>query len=453
MLHAMQTSDAHAMIRFGFGPRAGESPVPDPKTWLAAQVRGPDPARFPATLPSTADGLVMLREQRRLRPPPGASLVRPLLQAEQAAQLRLLLDGPAPFRERLVWFWANHFTVSTRKAATVPLAGAFVREAIRPNVNRRFVDMLLAVMRHPAMLLYLDNAGSVGPHSPAGLRRGRGLNENLARECLELHTLGARAGYSQTDVTSFAAILTGWSVDMRSPEPGFIFRAGAHEPGDKAVLGRIFPEGEAGGVLAIGFLASHPATCRHLAGKLATHFIADTPAPAQIDRLAGILADSQGDLEAVSLALLDMSQAWQPGSKFRTPLDYAVAILRALGAGGGADAGGGGGAAAAEAGRGDAAWALAALLRRLGQPVWQAPLPDGWADSAAAWSGPDAVLARIDASYELSGGAPPDLEPAAIAAASLGPLLSPRTLAAMRQAGSRRDALTLLFSSPEFQRR
>ncbi len=181
----MLTSAVHASIRFGLGPRPSEALPADPHGWLAAQLLGPDPVRYPDNLPSTADGLLMLREQRRLKPPQGQSLVEPLFRADAEAQLDVLLTARAPFRERLVWFWANHFTVSTRQGGTRPIAGAFVREAIRPHVTGRFADMLLAVMRHPAMLLYLENEGSVGPDSAAGRNGKRGLNENLARECLE----------------------------------------------------------------------------------------------------------------------------------------------------------------------------------------------------------------------------------------------------------------------------
>ncbi|WP_419730233.1 DUF1800 domain-containing protein [Lichenicola sp.] len=439
----MDIASAQALIRFGLGPRPGEALPTDPHRWLAAQLAGPDPVQFPDSLPTTADGLIMLREQRRLKPPPGGSLVEPLYRADAAAQLAVLLNAQAPFRERLVWFWANHFTVSIRQGGVRPIAGAFVREAIRPHVTGHFGDMLLAVMRHPAMLLYLDNAGSVGPDSPAGQPNDkharRGLNENLARECLELHTISPAAGYSQADVTAFAAILTGWSIDQDAAQPGFVFRQRAHQPGDKLLMGRSFPEGEAGGVLALDMLASHPATYRHLAQKLAVHFIADQPTPSDVGALTAVLQDTRGDLAATSLALTRLPAAWDPATKFRTPLDYVVAGLRALDLP----------PAAEPEVPGEK---IAGMLRALGQPVWEAPLPNGWPDRAADWAAPEAMLARIDWSYRISGRAN-GVEPMQIAHASLGPMLRPQTVAQIGGAGDRRDALTLLLSSPEFQRR
>jgi uncharacterized protein (DUF1800 family) len=411
MIRPMQMRAAQAMIRFGLGRRGEETPPADPQGWLAAQLAGPDPAALPATLRSSAEALILLREQRRLKPPPEESLIAPIRKAEMRAQLGLLLDCAAPFRERLVWFWANHFTISIRQNGTAALVGAFVREAIRPHVTARFTDMLLAVMRHPAMLMYLDNQSSVGPDSPAGRRTGRGLNENLARECLELHTLGVRSGYSQDDVTAFARILTGWSVDHAAAAPGFVFRTGAHQPGEKLLLGRVIPEGEAGGVIALDMLANHPATRRHLAEKLVAHFVSDDPP-----------ADAVAHIAAVR--------------KFRTPMDYGVAMFRALEL------------------PPERAGMLARQLRAMGQPLWAAPLPNGWSDRESDWASPDGMLTRIDSSYAAAGRADvAQREPMAVAQACLGPLLRPRTVAAIAHAGERRDALTLLFSSPEFLKR
>ena len=434
----MKTDPLHAMTRFGLGAKPDQALPADPRGWLQAQITGADPVRFPPTLPTVSDGLILLAEQRRLKPPPGESLIEPLYRAETEAQLAVLIDAAAPFRERLVWFWANHFTVSVRQGAVRAIAGAFVREAIRPHVTGRFGDMLLAVMRHPAMLLYLDNAGSVGPDSPAGQNGKRGLNENLARECMELHTIGPAAGYTQADVTAFAAILTGWSVDRRDDSPGFVFRERAHQPGDKTLLGRSFPEGEAGGILALDMLATHPATYRHLAQKLALHFVSDTPSPATVARLAGVLARSGGDLEAVSLALVALPEAWVPLTKFRTPFDLVIASARVFGLHDDPDP--------SSRGR------LAGMMASLGQPVWTAPLPNGWSDRAADWAGPEAMMARIDWSYRIAG-RPIAGEPSDIALASLGPSLRPETIDQMRHAGDRRDALTLMLTSPEFQRR
>jgi uncharacterized protein (DUF1800 family) len=185
--------------------------------------------------------------------------------------------------------------------------------------------MLVAVMRHPAMLRYLNNAGSVGPDSPAGKGGKRGLNENLARECLELHTVSPAAGYTQADVTSFAKILTGWSIDLRASPPGFRFRPFAHEPGTHVVMGQSFPEGEEGGLAALHFRAGHPATHRFLAGKLVRHFVADEPSPDAVRRIEGVLRDTHGDLGAAAAALTTLDAAWHPAAKLRTPQDFVIA--------------------------------------------------------------------------------------------------------------------------------
>jgi uncharacterized protein (DUF1800 family) len=294
-------------------------------------------------------------------------------------------------------------------------------------------------MRHPAMLMYLNNAQSVGPHSPAGLKNAKGLNENLARECMELHTVSPAARYTQADVTEFAAVITGWSVETKQPPLGFRFRPNAHEPGEKTLMGRTFPEGEQGGVLALAFLASHPSTHRFLATKLARHFVADDPPPDAVRRIEGVLRDTGGDLGAASLALVSLDAAWRnPGGKLRTPQDYVVAALRA------ADL-------PADKMPADGMW-IANTVGGLGQPYFSAPLPNGWGDRAVDWTSPEAMLRRIDWSYGLAGRMG-QTDPEQLADASLGPLLRAGTREQMAGAGARRDAITLVLSSPEFQRR
>jgi uncharacterized protein (DUF1800 family) len=312
--------------------------------------------------------------------------------------------------------------------------GAFIEEAIRPNVTGRFETMLLAVMHHPAMLLYLQNAESVGPDSPAGRRGHRGLNENLARECMELHTVTPASGYTQADVTNFARILTGWSINLRGDPPGFLFRRFAHEPGTPPLMGHVFPPGEAGGVAALRFLANHPSTHRFLATKLVRQFVADNPPPDAVNRIEGVLRDTRGDLGAAAAALVALPAAWQPGTKFKTPQDLVISSLRVLSL------------------NADAVPALVGILGGLGQPLWNAPAPNGWSDRAADWAAPEAMMRRIDWAYGFAGRVG-DRDPVALADAALGPLLHDQTLTAMRHAGSRRDAMTLLLTSAEFQRR
>lgn len=435
---AMDIAMAHALARFGLGRRGGEPLSPNPADWLAAQLRArdPGPGGDPAT---TQAGLAAFEFDRAEKPEPDKRQVDPLWRAQAAALTGYALTTQTPFRERLVWFWTNHFTVSLREGAVRSVAGAFVAEAIRPYVTGRFGDMLLAVMRHPAMLFYLSNAQSIGPRSPAGLKRNAGLNENLARECMELHTVSPAARYTQADVTAFAAVLTGWSVETKQPPLGFRFRPNAHEPGGKTVMGRTFPEGEQGGVQALAFLADHSSTHRFLATKLVRHFVADDPPPEAVRRIEGVLRDTNGDLGAASLALVSLDAAWKnPGAKLRTPQDYVVAVLRA------ADL-------PADKLPPDGMW-IANTMGGLGQPYFTAPLPNGWGDRAADWTGPEAMLRRIDWSYGFAGRMG-QADPVQFADAALGPLLRGDTRDQVAHAGARRDAITLVLSSPEFQRR
>ncbi len=428
----MDTRTAAALVRFGLGRRGTEPLQADPDAWLAGQLAGPDPA-LARPGAGSAEGLAALRADRQAKRAGGQpGDVRALFRAEAAAAAATLLATAVPFRERLVWFWANHFTVSLRRPPLHALAFAYVREAIRPHVTGRFADMLLAVARHPAMLLYLDNAVSIGPHSLAGRLTGRGLNENFARECLELHTIGRDAGYTQADVTAFAALLTGWSIARADGR--FAFFPRRHEPGAKTVMGRLYPEGEPGGIAALRWLGTHPATYRRIAARLACHFITDAPPPDAVGHLAAVLHDSGGDLGAASLALLRLPGAWQPMRKLRTPFDYAVAVLRALDL------------------PEDARPALQGVTHLLGQPWLTAPLPDGWADTAAAWGDGELLLRRADWALGIAGRAGA-ADPVATAEATLGPLLGAETALAVRRAGSRREALALLLASPEFFRR
>jgi uncharacterized protein (DUF1800 family) len=430
----MDTIAAQALIRFGLG-RKGSDPLPsDPRGWLAGQVRAPDSA-MPSGLPSSADGLRARMQDFKDKPPPGQSETARLYRRDVTAQLARLVTAEAPFRERLVTFWANHFTVSRRNGGVAGMACAYVREAIRPHVTGRFHDMLMAVMRHPAMLLYLDNATSVGPHSPLGLRRQLGLNENLARESLELHTVSPASGYTQADVTTYAAILTGWGIDMHRPDPGFAFHPQMHEPGNKTLMGRTFPEGEEGGVEMLAFLAAHPATHRHLATKLVRHFVADNPPPAAVARIEGVLRDTQGDLGAASIALTELPEAWTPFAKLRMPEDYVIAVARAVNLPEGEPLN------------------LLGPVNRLGQPPYSAPFPIGWPDTAAEWAGPQEIMSKVDWAYSFSARAAQHVAAEDVASAALGPLLRPAIMQAIQHAGSRQEALTLLFTSPDFQRR
>jgi uncharacterized protein (DUF1800 family) len=434
-------SMAHiAAIRFGLGPRLGEAPPADPRAWLLDQIDNAGPPPAGVTLAEAVRIRGAEAVARRAINPVGdpaetGAALRALIAAEvQAFAVQRLTSGE-PFRDRLVDFWMNHFTASRRSGGVAPLLGTYEREAIRPHVTGRFHDMLRAVARHPAMLIYLNNDASVGPASRAGQRSQRGLNENLAREMLELHTMSPAGGYTQGDVQELAKILTGWGVIGNREPWGFLFRASAHEPGEKFLLGRRIEEGEAGGEAALRLLASHPATWRHLAVKLARHFVADDPPPAAVRALETVLRDTDGDLGAASRALVQLPQAWDPPlGKFRTPQDHVVAACRALGA------------------APDQAGLLVGGLSALAQPAWMQPQPNGWGDTAGEWATPEALMRRVEWSFTLAARFG-RLDPAAVAEAALGPLAREETVREIRRAGSVRDALTLLLSSPEFMHR
>lgn len=437
----MDTRPHQALIRFGFGRAANQALPADPASWLQLQLAGRDLA--PTALqpdPGSAAAAIAIFELDRTDPPPPGQPRRSgaLLRSETAALLQNALVTDATFRERLVWFWANHFTISTRRGMVAPLAGSFMRDAIRPYVTGRFSDMVLAVMHHPAMLVYLDNGQSAGPNSPAGLRNRRGLNENLARECLELHTITPAAGYTQADVTEFARILTGWSIETREAPLGFKFRPFLHEPGEKRLLGRTFGEGEQAGIEALTWLGDHPMTHRALAVKLARHFIADQPPPDAVRAIEGALRDTRGNLASAYRAIIAQPAAWKPLQKVRSPFDLTLAAFRA----------GLSQAAIATSTEGP----FIGLMNALGQGLFNAVQPSGWPDVAAEWIGPEAMMRRVDWAYTFAGRQ--DLsDPLTLADTALGPLLPDRTLTELRQAGSRREALTLLIASPEFQRR
>ena len=428
----MDLAPTIAAIRFGLGATPGQDPGGDPGQWLRQQLGRPD-AGPPGS--GVAEGFAALRLDREERPNNGNQRARAIFIAETEALLAHAVSTATPFCERLTWFWANHLTVSRRRGEVAPLAGDYVREAIRPHVTGRFTSMLLAAMRHPAMLLYLDNAQSAGPDSPFGKRRGRGLNENLARECLELHTVSPAAGYTQADVTQFASLLTGWSIERRQEPIGFRFRAALHEPGPKTVMGRSFPAGEEGAEQALRWLGDHPSTHRHLATKLVRHFVADAPPQGAVRQIEGVLRDTHGDLGAAAAALTRLPEAWEPLTKIRTPKDYIVAAMRA-----------------APLPEGVRKPNLPGLVAGLGQPMFNAPFPIGWPDTAGDWAGPESLMRRIDWAYGFAGRA--ELaDPMQLAAAALGPLLTATTSTQMARAGSRRDAITLLLASPEFNRR
>jgi uncharacterized protein (DUF1800 family) len=401
---------------------------------ISAAGPGSDPTAAPA--PLTVDDL---KAQRRRAEKP----LRDGVAAEILARAQLAATTTAPFRERWTLFWANHFTVSTAKAKAAPLVGPFEREAIRPHVFGRFADLLYASSTHPAMLVYLDQARSAGPHSQAGERRDAGLNENLAREIMELHTVGPDAGYTQADVTEFAKALTGYSIGLErdggDAAGRAMFRPNLHEPGERTVIGRRYPAGGQAQARAIlADLAANPHTADHIARKLAVHFVADDPPPALVARLSQAFSESQGNLAAVAAALIDAPEAWAPAAaKFKRPYEFVISGYRV-----------------ADAVPRDFGAELLQPLTQLGERPMNAPQPNGWSEQIGDWSPPDAIVKRLNWSAAFAATyAPADTEPVQMADAALGARLTAPTRLAIARAESRPEALTLLLMSPEFQRR
>jgi uncharacterized protein (DUF1800 family) len=340
------------------------------------------------------------------------------------------------FVERLVWFWSNHFCISADKIPA--MAGAYEREAIRPHVIRRFADLLLAVESHPAMLFYLDNVESMGADSIAGINRDKGLNENLARETLELHTLGVRSGYTQADVTSFANVLTGWTwINPDQPDRGgeFIYNKRLHEPGEQTVLGKTYPDtGMAQGRAVLADLARSPATAQHIAQKLAVHFVADNPPSTLVAKLAKSFRDSDGDLKEVAKTLVSADESWTPQrQKLKSPAEWIAGALRLTGAQDTIPIG-----------------PIMNAQAALGAPLWRPPAPNGYADTEAAWI--DGVPHRIDVANQFAGRVRV-ADPLALLEAGLGPLASADTRNTVARAETRNQAVALLVMSPEFLRR
>jgi uncharacterized protein (DUF1800 family) len=494
-----------ATTRFGLGPRPGDfaAVAGDPRGWLSSQLERPETPSAIAELPPAQDQMRRFVELRRdvieerkrlgradiaaapqtarplaasttqvtlmredmssaggtmpaaatMRDEPNADAqkamdaqltapIRAIYLDEMEARARAAIESKTPLYERLVAFWSNHFTVSIQRGFVAGLCGPFEREAIRPYACGRFVEMLNAVMRHPAMLTYLDNARSIGPDSIAARRNpGKhfGINENLGRELLELHTLGVGGGYTQGDVIAMARMLTGWTVGPpnRPDAATFRFEPRFHEPGDKLFLGAVYREagmGEAEAALAA--LARHPATARHLATKIARHFISDDPPEAAIERIAAVYRATDGDLGAVTRAAIAAPEAWRdPLPKVKSPQEFMIATLRATGF------------------EPVDARVLVNSARVMGQAPFAAPSPAGWGDDARAWLGPDSLMHRIEWSQAVGRRVGRTVDALDLAHATIAPVAKKETLDSIARAKDPADRLTMLLASREFQRR
>jgi uncharacterized protein (DUF1800 family) len=416
------------------------------------QNAGANQAEQPMSIPGQTPGPAAATNAPRPQPVP-----QQLYLDDAKARIQAALAAEIGVVDRLVWFWSNHFCVSADKGGVRPIAGAFEREAIRAHVRGRFGDMLLAVEQHPAMLIYLDNTRSIGPNSVAGVRQKRGLNENLAREILELHTLGVRSVYTQDDVTSFANVITGWTIAPLRQDAAhggeFTFTANMHQPGAHTVIGKSYAEaGVEQGRAVLATLARHPATAKHIATKLARHFIADEPPPALVERLSKRFLDTQGDLKELAKALVNSPEAWSaPRTKLKRPSEWIVAALRAV-------------ETDLPRNADPKAQALGAFNRQppeigpvmqaqnlLGEPLWRPSAPKGFADESGPWL--DGLAQRLDIANQLARRVAGTADPKAVAEEVLGPLASAETRQAIARAESRPQALALLLMSPEFQRR
>ncbi len=482
----MARNETHAALaahRFGLGEASLATVGADPQAWLLAQIGPAEPQRGDK-LASGVDGIKRFAEflatQRRPAQANAAAEMgmaggmatnaadtrpaeqqfgehfRHIVQADVRARFSTAALSTQPFNERLALFWANHFTVSMAKASARGVVGAFEREAIRPNIAGSFEGLLKAVVHHAGMQRYLDNDSSAGPDSAIVRRQARrprpegapgpritGLNENLAREILELHTLGVSGGYLQTDVTEFARVLTGWRValrDVATAAPGSDparFEADWHQPGAKTVLGKRYAEGPAALDAVLHDLALHPSTARFIASKLARHFVADEPPPELVARLEASFQSSGGDLPTLYRALVQSPQAWAPQpSKLKTPEEFVVSTARLLKLG-------------------DQAFMRVpdGGITPMGQRVQAAPSPAGWPDRAEEWLGPDAVWKRVEWATRVADRAGRQLDARALAQASLGPLLQEATARQIERAADGPQALALLLMAPEFQRR
>lgn len=374
--------------------------------------------------------------------PQPLNVIQKTFRTEALARLQRATLVECGFTERLVVFWSNHFCISASKGELARIwAGAFEREAIRPHVLGRFADMLKAVEQHPAMLFFLDNQQSLGPDSRAGQNRKRGLNENLAREIMELHTLGVGGGYTQGDVTSLARIITGWTFAGRQGQLGtpgsFVFNANAHQPGPQTLLGKTYePAGLAQGEAALADIARHPSTANFIATKLVRHFVADDPPPALVARLRDVFVRTDGDLKALATALVDSDEAWKaPLTKMRSPYDFLVASGRLL-ARVPEDPGG-----------------YLNNLNLLGQPLWSPGGPNGFPDTSAAWAAPEGIKLRLDIAAQMGARLGNNIDPLDLLEFAAADAASIETRKTIERAESRQQALALLLMSPEMQRR
>lgn len=447
-----------AVIRFGAG-RAPLFELPQGADALLAEVDASllyDVTGFGDTRPSMAEFQAAAKMARAARGTDALEAEEAAFRAVRVAAntfyneavrsgLARHVGAEFGFAARLEAFWADHFTVIARNVAQKHMVATFVQDAIRPHIGGSFSQMLKAVATHPMMLIYLEQTRSVGPDSYTGKRLKRGLNENLAREMLELHTLGVGGPYSQTDVTELAELLTGLTYRAQD---GFYYNPRLAEPGAETVLGVTYDaaDGVANILAAIDDLAAHPQTAEHIARKIAAEFVADDPDPALVQRMAEAFVATDGDLPTVYAAMLEHPAAWvRKLQKVKSPLRFITSAMRALGVSGDA---------VAQADGRKTRELFLGPLRVMGQP-WENPNgPDGWPDQSAAWVSAQGMAGRISwamsAPRILTDGELPD--PRVFVQTALGGMASQDVIFAASAAEARPDGVGLVLASPAFQR-
>ena len=458
--------------RFGLGAKPGDLQQigNNPREWLLTQIEQPQPlSKSTGEVPDSKTALSLFfdfRNTNRNMARNGSNNVeinpnevmklgqqlRPLYLKHVSARAIQAIRTETPFYERLVHFWSNHFAVSVKSPQMLGIVGAFEFEAIRQNITGNFYDLLLAVEKHPTVLTFLDNQFSIGANSTLAKQAKRGrrrnrkfdINENLAREILELHTMGVSSGYTQEDVTTFAKAISGWTYNgvlpgimNTGPVGEFKFNPIMHEPGSKTVLDKKYSQsGIKQDEAVLKDLSLHSATARHLSTKLARHFIADDPPESAINRISKAYLDSNGHLPIVYNALVNSNEAWQDlFPKFKTPEDFIFSTYRAINI------------------IPKQPQQLIQPLTLLGQQPFQSGSPAGWPDTPKEWSAGEALFKRIELSTIVANRIGNRIEPNQLANEILGPLLGDHTLTAITRAESASQGLALLLASLEFQRR
>lgn len=442
MKYSQSNANIVAANRFGYGvlKNSNLKSQLSAKLWLKSGLIEP---KFSDDLPSSIDIRQQLAAYRALKKSKNKTLTKSQKNYHRKTydtfiqdSLQQLVYSEHSIQWRLLDFFSNHFSVTAQNIPLTALSPTLEREAIAPNLFGLFEDMLVSVVQHPAMLLYLNNERSFGPNSKWG-KRGKGLNENLAREILELHTLGVQGGYEQQDVLELAKGITGWSIAnvAKAPDQGFVFYSKGHEPGKRVLLGKVYQaQGLEQGITMLKAVARHPSTRQHICRKLATHFISDQPSAELIQKLENTWSKTNGNIKAVMTTLIDAEESWSPSTeKFKSPRDFVLSTLRLLKP------------------KKVNSRQFYQMLKQLGQAPFKAGSPAGYPDTEADWLGANALMTRIDLATTIAGRYKPNAEH--LLSQSFADTVTEHTYLSVVRAESRHQAASLFLLSPEFQRR